>query len=316
MGWLAANPDTTAPHGPVSSRRPLGAVADAVEPVGRGRSPALTPRPSLAIIRGRTHAILTYMPLNPVDLTFAILLALAVLRGYSKGLLGTAAGYVAPVLAFVMAADWSDPVRERLAAAMPAPDFVLDVAAPAVVFVVVVASVRLGAALLSRLLGVGLSLPGRTAAGAASAVVTGVLLGSLVLVARELKPADDVHRDAASGALVGPFERFVTDLDRRFEESHLAPRLADLASIVVTEAMQHKDDVHLPPPAAVEEFAREATAAAAAAAIRQVPLTADTARKALDDSARRVADEAAKAASPARRAPDSGTAPGPAGGPR
>lgn len=248
------------------------------------------------------------MQLNPVDLTFAILLALAVLRGYSKGLLGTAAGYVAPVLAFVMAADWSDPVRERLAAAMPAPDFVLDVAAPAVVFLVVVAGVRFGAAVLSRLLGVGLSLPARAAAGTASAAVTGVVLGSLVLVARELRPVDDVHEDAASGALVGPFERFVTDLDRRFEESHLAPRLADLASIVVTEAMEHKDDVHLPAPEKIEEFTREATAAAAAAAIRQVPLTADTAKRALDETARRAADEAAKrvAAGSSTAAPSSG----------
>lgn len=233
------------------------------------------------------------MRLDPVDLTFAILLALAVMRGYGKGLLGTVAGYVAPVLAFLMAADWSDPVRERIAAAMPAPDFVLDLLAPFAVFVVVVAVVRVGAALLSGLLGVGQSLPSRVGAGLVSAFVTALVLGSFVLVTREMQPAAGASSgDDASEILLSPFENFVTGLDDRFEASHLAPRLADLAAVVVTTAAEHKDEFRLPSPEAVEEFTREAAAAAAEATIQQIPV---------DEAARAVQDRAARAAEGAAR---------------
>lgn len=235
------------------------------------------------------------MRLNPVDLAFAVLLALAVLRGYSKGLLGTAAGYVAPVLAFLMAADWSDPVRERIAEAMPAPDFVLDLAAPFVVFVVVVTSIRLGASLVSRLLGVGQSGPSRVAAGAVSALVTGAVLGSAVLLVHEMRPAEVTRADDASEILASPLEGMVVGLDDRMAESVLAAPLADLASLVVTEAARHKDDFHLPPVEKIQEITREA----AGAAVRQVPVedaanaVKDAATKAMADNVRAV-DEAMK----------------------
>jgi len=234
------------------------------------------------------------MSLSPVDLAFAILLALAALRGYSKGLLGTAAGYVAPVVAFLMAADWSDPVRERIAEAMPAPDFVLDLAAPFVVFVVVVASIRLGASVTSRLLGVGQSGPSRAAAAAISALVTGAVLGSAVLLVHEMRPVEDTRADEASEILASPLEGLMVNLDDRFAASMLAQPLADLASLVVTEAARHKDDFHLPPVEKIQELTREA----AGAAVRQVPV---------EDAARAVQDAATKAMADNLRAVDEAT---------
>lgn len=233
----------------------------------------------------------TPMRLNPVDLTFAILLAAAALRGWSKGLVGTVAGYVAPVLAFLMASDWSDPVRERIAEAMPAPDFFLDIAAPAVVFVVVVASIRLAASIASGLLGMGQSTPSRAAAGALTALVTGAVLGSMVLVTHEMAPdAGAAHEDPAAEALVGPFERFVGDMDRRFAESHLAPHLAELASVVVTVAAEHKDEFHLPSPEKIQEVTHDA----AAAAVQQIPV--EDAKRAMEDTAKKVAQDMAASA--------------------
>lgn len=231
------------------------------------------------------------MRLNPVDLTFAILLAAAAMRGYSKGLIGTVAGYVAPVLAFMMASDWSDPVRARIAEAMPAPDVFLDLAAPFLIFVVVVAGIRLASSIASGLLGMGQSVPGRSVAGVLTALVTGAVLGSLVLVTHEMAPSKDsqagAHVDSAGQALVGPFERFVADMDQRFTDSHLAPHLAELASVVVTVAAEHKDDLHLPSPEKIQEVSREA----AAAAVRQIPV--DDAKRAMEDTAKRVAADVA-----------------------
>ena len=235
------------------------------------------------------------MRLNPVDLTFAILLAAAAMRGWSKGLVGTVAGYVAPVLAFLMASDWSDPVRERLAAAMPAPDFLLDIAAPLLVFVVVVAGIRLAASITSGLLGVGQSTPSRGVAAVLTALVTGAVLGSLVLVTHEMAPeridpSQAAHEDSAGQALVGPFEQFVGDMDQRFAESHLAPHLADLASLVVTVAAEHKDEFHLPSPEKIQEVSREA----AEAAMKQIPV--DDAKRAMEDTAKKVARDVADGA--------------------
>jgi hypothetical protein len=256
------------------------------------------------------------MTQSPVDLVFAVLLAFAALRAYSKGLLGTAVGYVAPVLGFLMAADWSDPVRERLASAMPAPDFVLDLAAPFVVFVVVVASLRLASSLLSGVFGLGTSMPSRVLAGLAGATVTAMVLGSLVLVTRELKPEGEAPADEASGILLSPFESFVSNLDGRFAESRLAAPLADLASMVVTVAARHKDEFHLPAPERIEEVTREAAAAAAAVTIRQLPVeemqkqAAGAARKAAEDASkavRQAAQDAAGAKGDAVRPPAAGT---------
>ena len=205
--------------------------------------------------------------MNPVDVSFALILLFAMLRGYSRGLLGTAAGYVAPVLAFMMAADWSDPVRERIAGLMPAaPDLVLDIVAPLVVFVVVVASVRIAAAFFASLLGVGLSMPSRILASVAGVLASGLVLGSLVLLVREMRPNHPrLTDDDAGDVLASPLENVVIDLDRRFTESRLAPPLAEFAAAVVSEAMAHRPDSPLLQREDVESAARKAAEAAAAA---------------------------------------------------
>lgn len=213
--------------------------------------------------------------MNPVDIIFAIVLVLAMLRGYSRGLLGTAAGYVAPVLAFMLAADWSDPVRDRIAAAMPLPDFVLDILAPFVVFVVVVATVRLAAAFFARLLGVGLSVPSRLLASAAGVLVSGLVLGSFVILVHQMKPDHADDADDAGRAIAGPVETAIANLDHRFAESLLAPPLAELASDVVSEAISGKDAGLLPRREDVEAAARKAEDAAKAAAVdavKKIPL--------------------------------------------
>lgn len=186
------------------------------------------------------------------------------MRGYSRGLLGTAAGYVGPVLAFMLAADWSDPVRDRIAEVMPAPDFVLDLLAPLVVFVVVVVAVRFSAAFFAKLLGVGLSIPSRVAAASASAVVSGLVLGSFVVLTGQLRPvhsANDAKTDDAGELLASPLENMVVDLDRRFSESMLAPPLAELASAFVSETLIQQEKGNLPRREQIEEATRKAATA-------------------------------------------------------
>jgi len=199
--------------------------------------------------------------LNPVDFIFALILVYALMRGYSRGLLGTAAGYVGPVLAFMLAADWSDPVRDRIAEVMPATDFVLDLLAPLVVFVVVVATVRVGAAFLAKLLGVGLSVPSRIAAGSASVVVSALVLGSLVLLTAQLRPPADAKADDAGELLASPLQNMMIGLDRRFSESMLAPPLANLASSFVSETLMQQEKGNLPDRRQIEEATRKAATA-------------------------------------------------------
>ncbi|MFN2427011.1 MAG: CvpA family protein [Candidatus Binatia bacterium] len=210
--------------------------------------------------------------MNAVDAIFALLIVLAMLRGYSKGLLGTAAAYVAPVAGFMIAADASSPVRDRLAEATTLPDIVLDMLAPVLVFVVVVIAVRFAAAVFARVLGLGLSMPSRILASTASMVVSALVLGSLVVLVQHLKPARQPappsslrdENGEAGEVLVTPLAKVVLDLDRRFSESMLAPPLAELASAVISEAMARHPNSPLIGREEVEAVAKQATDAAAA----------------------------------------------------
>jgi len=176
---------------------------------------------------------------SPIDVIFAVLLVYAAVRCYARGLLGTIASFVAPVLAFMVAADWSDPVRDRLGDFLPAPDFVLDLAAPAVVFIVVVVGVRTAAALVSRVLGLGRSMPSRVLASATGTVMVAFILGAGVLVVRELAP-EETERPASEPSELAsrPLENVLVALDRRLTESHLGPALADLATMALREAIE------------------------------------------------------------------------------
>jgi uncharacterized membrane protein required for colicin V production len=212
--------------------------------------------------------------LNPVDLIFGFLLVYATLRGYSKGLLGTAASYVAPVAAFMVASDWSDPVRARIAEMMPAPDFVLDMLAPLVVFVLVVVALRIVAAVLARLLGVGLSLPSRILAAAAGMTASALVLGSFVLVVHELgvagrSGAEEEEEENVGRVLTSPFEKMMADLDRRFAQSVLAPPLAEMASAVISETLAHREYSPMMSREEIEAAARSAAAAAMGSVGRQ-----------------------------------------------
>jgi uncharacterized membrane protein required for colicin V production len=214
--------------------------------------------------------------LNPVDVIFALLIFLALVRGYSKGLLGTVAGYVAPVIAFMLAADWSDPVRDRIYAAVPMPDFALDILAPLVVFVVVVTIIRLSVAFFARLLGVGLSMPSRLLASLAGATATGLVLGSLVLLVHQMRPEPTIlpGEDPEAGEIIaGPFEKLILDLDNRLSGSMLGPPLAEFASAIVSEAVALDAASPLPNREAIEAAARNA-AAAAATSVGKMPVGA------------------------------------------
>lgn len=217
--------------------------------------------------------------MNPVDVIFTLLIALALARGYSKGLLGTAAGYVAPVIAFMLAADWSDPVRDHIYRAVPMPDFALDILAPLFVFVVVVATIRLTVAFFARLLGVGLSLPSRILASLAGGMATALVLGALVLLVHQTRPdptslpGDDAKSGEAGEILAGPFEKLILDLDSQLSASRLGPPLAEFASAVVSEAVALDARSPLINREEVEAAAREA-AAAAASTVGRMPLGA------------------------------------------
>jgi membrane protein required for colicin V production len=216
--------------------------------------------------------------LNWVDLIFGIVIALAMVRGYARGLLGTAATYVAPVVAFMVAADWSDPVRDRLAVMTTAPDIALDLLAPLVVFVVVVAIVRLLAALLGRVLGVGRSLPGRVLGAAASAFVISLVLGAGVVMVHELNPVNS--RAARDGGTISPetetdpLVEILNDMDRRFDESILAPPLASIASAAMRKIAGKGADVPLIQQEEIEAAAKKAAGAAADAAGKLPPRSA------------------------------------------
>lgn len=206
--------------------------------------------------------------MNPVDIIFGLLLGLAILRGYSKGLLGTAAGYVAPVLAFVVAADFSAPARERLAAAVELPDLALDILAPVLVFLVVVLAVRFFAAAVARSLGVGLSMTGRLVAATASLLVTALALGALVVLAHEMRPERRPYffdqKDGASGeeVIVRPVEDLLVDVDDTFNESVLGPPLGDFTAAVVGRAFGRAEGEPLIDPDDFEAAARKAADAA------------------------------------------------------
>ncbi len=175
--------------------------------------------------------------MSTVDITFALLLAFSALRGYGRGLFGTLAGFASPVLAFMIAGDWSDPVRDWLAGLLPAPDFVLDALAPALVFVAVVVVVRLTATLLSRLLGVGLSIPSRLLASAVGSLLAAFMLGVLIVLLHSFAPSRATERDAPAAVVAEPVFEFLARIDQQVAASVLGPRLSALASMVLSQAL-------------------------------------------------------------------------------
>lgn len=181
--------------------------------------------------------------MSTVDITLALLLAFSALRGYSRGLFGTLAGFASPVVAFMVAGDWSDPVRDRLAGALPAPDFVIDMLAPALVFVAVVVVMRLAAGFLARLLGVGLSIPSRTLAAATGAVLSAFIAGVLIVLIHSFAPPDrDAKPDDPSALVTAPVAEFLAHLDQQIAASVLGPRLSALAELVLRQALPQQPD--------------------------------------------------------------------------
>lgn len=223
--------------------------------------------------------------MNLVDLIFSLLIVFAMLRGYAKGLLGTVAGYVGPVLAFMVAADWSDPARDYIAAVLEAPDIFLDILAPVVVFILVLLAVRLAAALLAGTLGIGRSLPSRILAGTAGALVSALVLGAFVLLVRELRPVERVRVDDAAEVIARPLEDMLLGLDRRLSESLLAPPLAELASAVVSEALARSEHSPFLKREEVEAATRKA-AEAAAEAVGGIPAGASPPERPRNGTAR------------------------------
>jgi len=249
--------------------------------------------------------------LSPVDIIFAIILVLAMWRGYSRGLLRTAATYVAPVLAFMLAKDFSDPVRDRLALYQVVPEFALEFFAPLIVFIVVVVVVRLFASLVARLLGVGLSLPSRVLAGLASVAIVAIVLGAVVILVHELRPPERVKLDTPGEAPGDPFESLLATLNERFSESLLAAPLEQLASRVLTETIgstQHSSPVGRD----IREQIEGAAQKAAGAAIDSLgkpptrhdalpPASSSPALSSKEEPARPAASAAARPAQPIRQ---------------
>ena len=251
--------------------------------------------------------------MSPVDLIFAIILILAMLRGYTKGLVGTAATYIAPVLAFMIAQDWSDPVRDKLAELVPAADFFVDLLAPVVVFIAVVIVIRLFAAIIARVLGVGLSMPSRIIAGAATVAVGAIILGAFILLVHEFRPRGRIDVDGGPDPNATPIENTLVNLDRELSESFLAPHLEQIASIVVSEAMSRTQATPLVRPEIrdeIERAAQRATDTAVDAAVEKLknppPPGKPTAKPddAKPESATATKQETRPAEKPATRAAD------------
>jgi uncharacterized membrane protein required for colicin V production len=248
--------------------------------------------------------------LNFVDLIFGVVILLAMARGWSRGLVSTIATYTAPVLGFMIAADMSDPVRDKLATVLDAPDIALDLLAPLVVFIVVVAIVRLVAAILARLLGVGLSLPGRVLGAATSGAVLALLIGAAVLMVDEVSPLGSrAARESGTQPPAhegDPLADLIVDIDRQLGESVLAPQLASMSRATWRKISGKGDDEPLLPSKEIDAARQQAVEAAQREAAQTIQRNAaDAARQAAggaasaDTAAKAPADAAAKAPSPA-----------------
>jgi hypothetical protein len=208
--------------------------------------------------------------LNLADLIFALILLLATMRGWSKGLLGVAAGYVAPVLGFLAASEWSGPVRDLLAQRMPDAEIILDLVAPVLVFIVVLLTVRILAAVLARVLGVGLSVPGRVLAATASTIVSALVLGAIVILTHELCLKFELGKPEPGKTTPTPVETRILEADAKMRESLLGPVLAELAQAAFNEAMEYRDRLPSIDEQEIEQKAKRA--AEAAEQLRKLPL--------------------------------------------
>jgi len=176
---------------------------------------------------------------STVDIILALALLFAIVRGYGRGLFGVLAGLAAPVLAFMVAADWSDPVADYLEQSLPVPDFLLDFLAQAIIFVGIIVLVRILAGFLARIFGFGLSLPSRVVAAGFSGVIAALVLGFTIVLIRSLIPSHTAGRDEAEALVAAPVADLLTRVDARVSESVLGPRLAALASMALSEAMPY-----------------------------------------------------------------------------
>jgi len=174
-----------------------------------------------------------------VDIILILALLFAVVRGYGRGLFGVLAGLAAPVLAFMIAADWSDPVAGYLEQSLPVPDFLLDFLAQALLFVAVIVIVRIIAGFLARIFGFGLSLPSRIVAAGFSGVMAALVIGFTIILIRSLIPSHTAGRDEAEALVAAPVADLLTRVDQQVSGSVLGPRLATLASMALSEAMPY-----------------------------------------------------------------------------
>lgn len=172
------------------------------------------------------------------DAIFALVLLYALLRSYARGLLATAATYAAPVLAFLAAADWSDPVRDRLLASEAIPDFAADLAAPALVFVAVVVVVRVAAAVASKFFGIGMSVPSRVVASTVGATLVAFVLGLFVAVLHRVIPPDLRERARTEDLEAAPVAGMLLSMERSIDESLLGPPLGLMAESLLGDTLE------------------------------------------------------------------------------
>lgn len=170
--------------------------------------------------------------LNTVDLTLFVLLAYSTWRGYRRGVLSTLASFVAPVVGFLAAQQFSGDVALIMGVYVDAPESFLGFAAAPLTFLVVAGGVRISAAIASAVLGLGDSLfssiLGALAGGAASAFI----LGALVSVLHHFAVAAPTGLDTGPGTgsvLTNRARSLMVESDRLLSESVLGPRLGALA---------------------------------------------------------------------------------------
>ena len=174
--------------------------------------------------------------MDPVDVTLALLIGYFTYRGYSRGVLVTLASIASPVLGVVAALRFSGAGADWAAGYVRAPELVLDVIAYPLVFLATVVAVRLTARLFSAVFELG-SAPLSRLAGAAVGGLTAVLLLGTGMVLLEDLAAGRHREGRAASALTERAYGLIGAGAARLGRSHLGPRLAGVARVVLDEVL-------------------------------------------------------------------------------
>jgi hypothetical protein len=195
-----------------------------------------------------------------IDIFCAVVLAYATIRGWFKGVLRAVAGLVAPVAGFVAALRWSEALALVLedyvdlpdglaglrgspvpwhVAGTEAPSLVLWVVAVPVLLLGTVVVVRIGARIVTAVLGLAESPAAKAAGALVSAGAAAVALGTFGLLFSTLAGGRAAADAAGAERLLGDaaFESAAT-VDESIRASRLGPPLIRIAAVFLETASE------------------------------------------------------------------------------